>query len=206
MSAYIPVKSDPVANENALAQVRADKEREASDGHDGTWVAHPGLVPVATAIFDRLMPQPNQITKQLPDYNLTAADLLQVPEGEITEAGLKQNVAVGLGYIEACLRGIGCVPLFNLMEDAATAEISRAQLWQWVHRKAWLNDGRIIDILLVESLIADVLAKQKTTLDGARYAAYENAAALMSDHVSSPQFVEFLTLPAYQRVLKEERF
>lgn len=206
MSAYIPVKSDPIANEKALEQVRADKEREASDGHDGTWVAHPGLVPVAMAIFDRLMPQPNQIAKQSPDYQPTAADLLQVPEGEITEAGLKQNVAVGLGYIEAWLRGIGCVPLFNLMEDAATAEISRAQLWQWVHRKATLNDGRIIDIPLVDSLIAAELAKQKTAVDGVRYAAYENAASLMSDLVRSPQFIEFLTLPAYQRVLKEERF
>jgi len=206
MSAYIPVKSDPVANEKALAQVRADKEREASDGHDGTWVAHPGLVPVAKAIFDRLMPQPNQIKKQLPDYNPTAADLLQVPEGEITEAGLKQNVAVGLGYLEAWLRGIGCVPLFNLMEDAATAEISRAQLWQWVHRESRLNDGRIIDIPLVESLVATELAKQRTAVDGARYAAYENAASLMSELVRSPKFIEFLTLPAYQRVLKEEKF
>ena len=143
MSAYIPIKSDPVANEKAIAQVRADKEREAGDGHDGTWVAHPGLVPVAMEIFDRLMPQPNQISKQLPDYNPTAEDLLQVPEGQITEAGLKQNVAIGLGYLEAWLRGIGCVPLFNLMEDAATAEISRAQLWQWVHHKAKLSDGRV---------------------------------------------------------------
>ena len=135
MSAYIPVKTDPVANEKAIAQVRADKEREAGDGHDGTWVAHPGLVPVAMEIFDRLMPQPNQIAKQLPDYHATAADLLKIPDGQITEAGLKQNVAVGLGYLEAWLRGIGCVPLFNLMEDAATAEISRAQLWQWVHNR-----------------------------------------------------------------------
>ena len=141
MSAFIPIKSDPEANERALAQVRADKEREASDGHDGTWVAHPGLVPVAKEVFDRLMPGPNQIDKQLPDYNPTAADLLAIPTGTITEAGLKQNIAVGLGYVEAWLRGIGCVPLFNLMEDAATAEISRAQLWQWVHHGAKLSDG-----------------------------------------------------------------
>jgi len=204
MSAYIPVKSDPVANEKAIAQGRADKEREASDGHDGTWVAHPGLVPVALEVFDRLIPQPNQISKKLPDYNATAADLLQVPDGQITEAGLKQNVAVGLGYIEAWLRGIGCVPLFNLMEDAATAEISRAQLWQWVHQKAKLTDGRVVDIPLVESLINDELARQKTAVDGARYSAYEKAADLMRELVKTPTFVEFLTVPAYQRVLKEE--
>jgi len=206
MSAYIPVKSDPVANEKALSQVRADKEREAGDGHDGTWVAHPGLVPVAMEIFDRLMPQPNQISKQLPDYNATAADLLQIPEGQITEAGLKQNVAVGLGYVEAWLRGIGCVPLFNLMEDAATAEISRAQLWQWVHQKAKLTDGRTVDEALVESIISDELAKQKTAVDATRYAAYEKAADLMRELIRAPQFIEFLTLPAYQRVLKEETF
>jgi malate synthase len=206
MSAYIPVRTDPVANETALAQVRADKEREASDGHDGTWVAHPGLVPVALEIFNRLMPQPNQISKQLPDYTVTAADLLQVPEGQITEAGLKQNVAVGLGYVEAWLRGIGCVPLFNLMEDAATAEISRAQLWQWVHQRAKLSDGRTVDVALVESLIAAELAKQKTAVDADRYTAYEKAADLMRELVRAPQFVEFLTVPAYQRVLKEEKF
>ena len=176
MSAFIPIKSDPVANENAIAQVRADKEREAGDGHDGTWVAHPGLVPVALEIFDRLMPQPNQISKQLPDYNPTAEDLLRVPEGEITETGLKQNVAIGLGYLEAWLRGIGCVPLFNLMEDAATAEISRAQLWQWVHHKAKLSDGRVVDLALVESMIAGELDRQKIAVDAARYAAYEKAA------------------------------
>jgi malate synthase len=206
MSAYIPVKSDPVANEKAIAQVRADKEREAGDGHDGTWVAHPGLVPVAQEIFDRLMPQPNQISKQLPDYNPTAEDLLRVPEGEITEAGLKQNVAIGLGYLESWLRGIGCVPLFNLMEDAATAEISRAQLWQWTHHKAKLNDGRVVNIALVESMINNEVKQQKTAVDAQRYAAYEEAAELMRDLVRAPKFVEFLTVPAYQRVLKEERF
>ena len=205
MSAYIPVKTDPEANEKAIAQVQADKEREASDGHDGTWVAHPGLVPVAKEIFDRLMPQPNQIAKQLPDYNPTAADLLQVPEGQITEAGLKQNVAVGLGYLEAWLRGIGCVPLFNLMEDAATAEISRAQLWQWVHNSAKLSDGRVVDAPMVENTIAAELSRQKGSVDEWRYAAYEKAANLMRDLILSPQFTEFLTLPAYERILKDEK-
>ncbi len=206
MSAYIPIKSDPVANEKAIAQVQADKEREAGDGHDGTWVAHPGLVPVALEIFNRLMPQPNQISKQLPDYNASAEDLLRIPEGQITDAGLKQNVAVGLGYVEAWLRGIGCVPLFNLMEDAATAEISRAQLWQWVHQKAKLSDGRTVDTPLVESLIAAELERQKAAVDTVRYAAYEKAADLMRELVRAPQFIEFLTVPAYQRVLKEEKF
>ena len=204
MSAYIPVKTDPVANEKAISQVLADKEREAGDGHDGTWVAHPGLVPVALEVFDRLMPQPNQISKQLPDFNATADDLLKIPDGQITDAGLKQNVAVGLGYIEAWLRGIGCVPLFNLMEDAATAEISRAQLWQWVHQNAKLTDGRVVDNSLVESLIASELEKQKTAVDAVRYAAYEKAAELMRELVKTSEFVEFLTVPAYQRVLKEE--
>ena len=206
MSAYIPIKSDPVANDKAIAQVQADKEREAGDGHDGTWVAHPGLVPVALEIFNRLMPQPNQISRQLSDYNAAAEDLLQVPEGQITEAGLRQNVAVGLGYVEAWLRGIGCVPLFNLMEDAATAEISRAQIWQWVHHKAKLSDGRTVDDALVESLIHAELAKQKTAVDAARYASYEKAASLMRELVQAQQFVEFLTLPAYERVLQEETF
>jgi malate synthase len=206
MSAYIPIKSDPVANEKAIAQVRADKEREAGDGHDGTWVAHPGLVPIALEVFNRLMPGPNQISKQLPDFNPAPGDLIQIPEGEITDAGLKQNVAVGLGYVEAWLRGIGCVPLFNLMEDAATAEISRAQIWQWVHQKAKLSDGRVIDVPLVESLIAAELEKQRNAVDAARYAAYEKAANLMRELVASPKFVEFLTLPAYQQVLKEEKF
>jgi len=206
MSAYIPVKTDPEANEKAIAQVRADKEREAGDGHDGTWVAHPGLVPVALEIFDRLMPQPNQISKQLPDFHPTADDLLRVPEGQITEAGLRQNVAVGLGYVEAWLRGIGCVPLFNLMEDAATAEISRAQLWQWVHHNARLTDGRPVDAALVEKMIDDELKRQKNSVDAERYAAYEKAAELMRELVRAPKFVEFLTVPAYQRILKEEKF
>jgi malate synthase len=206
MSALIPIKSDPVANENAIAGVRADKEREATDGHDGTWVAHPGLVPIALEVFNRIMPQPNQISKQLPDYHTTAADLLQVPTGTITEAGLKQNVAVGLGYVEAWLRGIGCVPLFNLMEDAATAEISRAQLWQWVHHHASLEDGRAVTTELVEQTIADELAATRSKVDATRFTAYERAATLMRKLIASPTFPEFLTVPAYAEVLAEEKF
>jgi malate synthase len=210
MSALIPIKSDPEANERAIAGVRVDKEREATDGHDGTWVAHPGLVPIALEVFNRIMPGPNQIAKQLPNYTATAADLLQVPTGSITEAGLRQNVAVGLGYVEAWLRGIGCVPLFNLMEDAATAEISRAQLWQWVHHNAKITDGphagTPITTALVEKTIADELAATRPKVDAARYNAYERAAELMRKLIESPTFPEFLTVPAYAEVLKEEKF
>jgi malate synthase len=203
MAAFIPIKSDPVANEKAIAQVRADKEREAGDGHDGTWVAHPGLVPIATEIFDRLMPRPNQIDKRLFDFHATAADLLQVPAGDITEAGLRQNIAVGLGYLEAWLRGTGCVPLFNLMEDAATAEISRAQLWQWIHQGATLKDGRKIEVPMCEHIIDEELDKAKQSGDAIRLSAYEKSAQLMRDLIRAPQFVEFLTVPAYQRILSE---
>jgi malate synthase len=210
MSALIPIKSDPVANERAIAGVRADKEREATDGHDGTWVAHPGLVPIALEVFNRVMPQPNQISKQLPDYHPTAADLLEIPTGTITEAGLRQNVAVGLGYVEAWLRGIGCVPLFNLMEDAATAEISRAQLWQWVHHHATITDGpnagAPITTALVEQTIADELALTRPKVDDARFAAYQRAAVLMRQLIASEKFPDFLTVPAYTEVLAAEHF
>jgi malate synthase len=203
MSAFIPIKTDPVANERALTQVRADKEREATDGHDGTWVAHPGLVPVALEVFDRVMPRANQIEKQLPDYHATAEDLLRVPEGSISEAGVRQNVAVGLGYVEAWLRGIGCVPLFNLMEDAATAEISRAQLWQWVHHHAVMDDGLPVTVEMVEEVIADELERAEGAVDAERYSAYLKAAELMRELVRTPKFVDFLTVPAYERVLAE---
>ncbi len=203
MSAFIPIKNDPVANEKALTQVRADKEREATDGHDGTWVAHPGLVPVALEVFNRVMPRPNQIEKQLPDYHATADDLLRVPEGTITEAGVRQNVAVGLGYVEAWLRGIGCVPLFNLMEDAATAEISRAQLWQWVHHHAVMDDGLPVTVAMVDEVIADELERAEASVDARRYAAYVRAAELMRELVRAPKFLDFLTVPAYERVLAE---
>jgi malate synthase len=205
MSALIPIKNDPEANERALAGVRADKEREATDGHDGTWVAHPGLVPIALEVFDRVMPEPNQIGKQLPEFQVTAEDLLRVPEGSITEAGLRQNVAVGLGYVEAWMRGIGCVPLFNLMEDAATAEISRAQLWQWVHHGAHLDTGQRVTAELCESVIEEELAKAKAAFDADRYKAYEKAAALMRELIRAPRCMDFLTLPAYAEILAEEQ-
>lgn len=201
MSALIPIKNDPVANEKALAQVRADKEREATDGHDGTWVAHPGLVPIAMEVFDRIMPQPNQIDKQLPDFQPTAEDLLRPPTGSITLAGVRQNVAVGLGYLEAWLRGVGCVPLFNLMEDAATAEISRAQLWQWVHHGATMDDGKPVTAELVDAVLEEQLAATKDAISSERMGIVQQAASMIRDLVRTPEFVEFLTLPAYNFVV-----
>ncbi len=202
MSAVIPIKNDPEANERAMAQVRADKEREAIDGHDGTWVAHPALVAAALEVFNRIMPQPNQIDKQLPGFQPISSDLLQVPEGQITMAGVRQNVAVGLGYVEAWLRGIGCVPLFHLMEDAATAEISRAQLWQWVHHGAVMDLGEPVTEHLVVHAIAEQSEKLKTELPD-RASTYEQAAELLTRLVTAPQFAEFLTLPAYESILAQ---
>jgi malate synthase len=197
MAAQIPIPHDPAANEAALAKVRADKEREASDGHDGTWVAHPALVPVAKEVFDRLMPEPNQIARKREDVKVTAADLLAVPHGTITEAGLRQNINVGIGYIEAWLRGVGCVPLYHLMEDAATAEISRAQIWQWKHG-ARLDDGRTVDLALCRAVLTEELAKLRSASRGGDR--YEDAAALFEELMAAPAFPEFLTLPAYERI------
>ncbi len=194
MAAQIPIRDDPAANEAAMAKVRADKEREAGDGHDGTWVAHPGLVAIAKEIFDREMPQPNQIPDKREDVHVTASDLLAIPKGMITEAGLRQNLNVGIGYIEAWLRGIGCVPLYNLMEDAATAEISRAQVWQWIRHGARLEDGRTVDAALCRKLLAGELAKLRASN---RSGGYEKAAELFSELTGAPAFPEFLTLPAY---------
>jgi len=204
MSALIPIKNNPEANETAMAGVRADKERQATDGHDGTWVAHPGLVPIAMEIFNRIMPEANQIERRIPGYKPVAADLLQVPTGTVTEAGLKQNVAVGLGYMEAWLRGIGCVPLFNLMEDAATAEISRAQLWQWVHHGAELTDHRRVTPELCDDYINAELAVAATKFDSTRMQTYQQAATLLRELVQSPGFPAFLTIPAYASIMATE--
>ena len=197
MAAQIPIRSDAAANKAAIDKVVADKEREASDGHDGTWVAHPGLVPVAKAVFDKAMPEANQIARQRQDVNVTAADLLQVPAGTITEAGLRTNINVGLGYIEAWLRGIGCVPLHHLMEDAATAEISRAQLWQWLKHGAKLDDGRPVDRALVDRILAEERDAAAKAGGDNRFA---DAADLFRRLVAAGDFVEFLTLPAYEAV------
>ena len=207
MAAQIPIKNDPAANDEAMGRVRADKKREAGDGHDGTWVAHPGLVEIAKSEFDAVMKEANQIARKRQDVNVTAADLIKMPEGPKTEAGLRQNVAVGIGYVEAWLRGIGCVPLFNLMEDAATAEISRAQVWQWVRHAQKLDDGRLITKELVRQIVREELDKVKAQMGDDAYAKgrHEEAAQLMIDLVEQPQFYEFLTLPAYDRIIADEK-
>jgi malate synthase len=200
MAAQIPIRDDPTANEAAMEKVRADKDREAGDGHDGTWVAHPGLVAIAKEIFDREMPEPNQIARKRQDVHVTASDLLAVPKGTITEAGLRQNLNVGIGYIEAWQRGIGCVPLYHLMEDAATAEISRAQVWQWIRHGARLDDGRTIDAALCRKLLDEELARWREDARGGRY---EDAARLFSELIEAPTFPEFLTMPAYEMITAE---
>jgi len=201
MAAQIPIKNDPVANEAAMEKVRADKLREVTDGCDGTWVAHPALVPVAKAVFDQYMRAPNQYTKQLPEVNFSAKDLLNFqPEAPITEAGMRNNISVGIQYVGAWLAGNGCVPVFNLMEDAATAEISRSQIWQWIRSpKGVLDDGRKVTAAMVSALVAEELPKVKTYLGDAAYAAgqYPKAAA-MFEQMCIGDYNEFLTLPAYE--------
>ena len=204
MAAQIPIKNDPAANEAALAKVRADKEREATDGCDGTWVAHPGLVPIAKEVFDEHMPGPNQYAKQRPDVNVAAKDLLTFqPETPITEAGLRNNIQVGIQYIGSWLAGNGCVPIFNLMEDAATAEISRSQVWQWMRSpKGVLDDGRKVTRELFRALLTDELAKTPSIVGAEAYAAgkYEDGARLFEELSVSDDYVDFLTLPAYQKI------
>jgi len=202
MAAQIPIRNDAAANEAAIAKVRADKEREATDGHDGTWVAHPGLVPIAKEIFDRLMPGPNQVAKKREDVSTSAKDLVEVPDGTITEKGVRHNLNVGVQYIEAWLRGTGCVPIYNLMEDAATAEISRAQLWQWVKHGAQITGGPRIDAAMVKKLMAEEMAKLEQMVGAERYAQgkYKEAAEMFGNQVTAPQFADFLTLEAYDRV------
>jgi malate synthase len=201
MAAQIPIKNDPAANDAAMAKVRADKEREASEGHDGTWVAHPGLVGLAKEVFDKAMPEANQIARKRQDVHIAAADLLKVPSGAITEAGLRSNINVGLGYVESWLRGIGCVPLHNLMEDAATAEISRSQVWQWRRHGAKLADGRAVTAELCRRTLAEELAKLKASAPAGNR--FDDAAALFRDMIEAEHFVEFLTLPAYEQLVRE---
>jgi malate synthase len=208
MAAQIPIKNDPAANEAALAKVRADKEREVTDGHDGTWVAHPALVPIAKEAFDRVMKTPNQISKQRDDVKVTAADLLNFqPEGPITESGLRMNINIGIQYVGAWLAGTGCVPIFNLMEDAATAEISRAQIWHWIRSpKGILDDGRKVTREMFQALVPEELAKVHQILGDKGFAAgkYEEGAKLFEELTLAEDFAEFLTLPAYDRVIAAE--
>jgi len=199
MAAQIPIKNDPAANEAALEKVRQDKLREVTDGCDGTWVAHPALVPIAKEIFDKHMPQPNQYDRQRPDVNVSARDLLTFqPERPITETGLRNNISVGIQYLGAWLAGNGCVPVFNLMEDAATAEISRSQIWQWIRSpKGVLEDGRKVTVELFHQLLGEELAKVKSAQAEGRY---DDAAKLFERLTSDDRYVEFLTLPAYQQI------
>ncbi|MSP14211.1 MAG: malate synthase A [Chloroflexi bacterium] len=203
MAAQIPIKNDPKANEEALAKVRADKLREVGDGHDGTWVAHPGLVPIAMEVFNTGMPGPNQLQRKREDVHINPQDLLIVPEGPITEAGLRINVNVGILYIESWLREEGCVPIYNLMEDAATAEISRSQVWQWIrHPKGQLVDGRKVTVELFRQILGEEMGKIKQMVGQEQFEAgkYILARQLFEQIITRDQFTEFLTLVAYDHI------
>jgi malate synthase len=199
MAAQIPIKDNPEANEAALAKVRADKIREVTDGHDGTWVAHPGLVPIAKAIFDQHMKTPNQIARKREDVHVTARDLLRPIEGTRTEAGLRHNVRVSVQYLEAWMRGVGCVPLYNLMEDAATAEISRASAWQWIHHGVTLDDGKPLTVERFRTVLAEEMDRIRLEIGDRRFeeGRFEEARALFERMSTQAEFQEFLTLPAY---------
>ena len=205
MAAQIPIKSDPEANAAAMAKVEADKLREVRAGHDGTWVAHPGLVPVAKGIFDQYMPEANQIGKAAgggagaTQSSAQKDDLLRLPEGVITEKGVRQNINVGILYLEAWLGGLGCVPLYNLMEDAATAEISRTQLWQWIHHEAKLDDGRTID----EALYHRIRDEELQSIGQRPHIG--KAVEIFDRLILSDELGDFLTLPAYDELLRLER-
>ncbi len=207
MAAQIPIKGDAARNAAALDKVRADKLREVKDGHDGTWVAHPALVPLAREVFDAHMNGTNQLDRLREDVAVKATDLLAVPKGTITEDGLRQNVRVGVQYLEAWLRGDGCVPLYHLMEDAATAEISRTQVWQWLRHGASLEDGRAVTRQLFQQVLDEELERVKGEVGAERYAAgrYRDAADIFTRLATSEECADFLTLPAYDRIVAEGR-
>ena len=194
MAAQIPIKNDPAANDAALEKVRQDKLREVKAGHDGTWVAHPALVPVAKQVFDEYMPQANQIDRKREEVRVTAADLLAIPTGTISEEGVRLNIDVGIQYLEAWLRGNGAVPIYNLMEDAATAEISRAQVWQWAKHGAKLEDGRLVTPGLVKGIIATEIVRHGDNPNGK----FKIASDIFGKMMLDADFSEFLTLPAYE--------
>jgi malate synthase len=200
MAAQIPIKEDPAANEAALEKVRQDKLREVKAGHDGTWVAHPGLVPVAKEIFDQHVAGPNQLHVKREEVRVTAKELLALPQGEITEKGLRTNINVGVLYLEAWLRGMGCVPLYHLMEDAATAEISRTQVWQWVHHHAKFSDGRPVTADLVKQTMKEELERIRKMVGVESYESgkFKLAAKLFEEMMTQPECPEFLTLTAYE--------
>jgi len=199
MAAQIPIKNDPIANEKALSKVQDDKEREAQAGHDGTWIAHPGLALIALDAFNRVMPKANQIKNVRKDMNISTFDLLQVPSGDITESGIRINIRVGIQYLGAWLLGNGCVPLYHLMEDAATAEISRAQLWQWIHHEAKLNDGRQLTVHLFDKWLEEEMKVIQSEIGETKFSTgkFAEASTLFSEMIKKDEFDEFLTLPAY---------
>ncbi len=203
MAAQIPIKGDDAANEAALAKVREDKEREASNGHDGTWVAHPGLIPVAMEIFDRHLTGTNQLDVARDDVSVSAEDLIAPCKGTITEAGLRGNLNVAIRYMAAWLGGQGCVPINHLMEDAATAEIARAQVWQWVrHPAGRLDDGRDIDLAMVQAWQDEELDRIRADVGDSAFSTgqYKAAATLIAEATTQDDFVPFLTLPGYDRL------
>lgn len=203
MAAQIPVKGDNEANAAAFQKVAEDKRREALDGHDGTWVAHPGMVKIAMEQFDELMPSPNQINKKREDVQVTANQLVEVPAGTITEDGLRSNISVGIQYIASWLSGNGAAPINHLMEDAATAEISRSQVWQWIrHPKGVLTDGRNIDVNLFHEVVQQETDKIKDAVGKEKYTAghYAEARELFIDLTLQSEFAEFLTLPGYEKL------
>ncbi|MEL6562548.1 MAG: malate synthase A [Bacteroidota bacterium] len=201
MAAQIPIKNDEEANNKALEKVRQDKLTEVKNGHDGTWVAHPGLVSVAMEIFDEHMPQPNQITKMV-EESFTAKDLLEIPSGTTSELGIRSNINIGILYIESWLRGNGAAAIYHLMEDAATAEISRAQVWQCLNTNAQIADGRTFTLQLYETILAEEITKIKDVLGKEAFAKgrFEEAINLFDQLVRKAEFEEFLTLPAYQLI------
>jgi malate synthase len=204
MAAQIPIKDDPKANDAAMDKVRADKLREVREGHDGTWVAHPGMVALAKQVFDEGMPKPNQIDRQRDDVVADAAVLVLQPQGTRTEAGLRHNIRVGIQYLEAWLGGMGAVPIYNLMEDAATAEISRTQIWQWLEHDAMLDDGRTVSRALVEQCIGEEYARVRDEVGAARFdrGRFPEARALFEQVATSADLLDFLTLPAYEILVK----
>lgn len=202
MAAQIPIKGDAVANAEALRRVKADKLREVMDGHDGTWVAHPALVPLAREIFESALEGPNQIHRKRGDVEVTPEDLTQYPAGTITEEGLRLNIRVGVQYLESWLRGAGCVPLYNLMEDAATAEISRAQIWQMLRHRAQFNDGRPVTYNMFEELLEEELHRIRGEVGEQRWTTgrFEEAQRIFSRISTADKLEDFLTLAAYPRL------
>ena len=209
MAAFIPSRRDAEVNERALAKVREDKEREAGDGFDGSWVAHPDLVPVCREVFDRVLgDRPNQLDRRREDVRVTPGQLLDVRaiEGRATEAGVRSNVDVGLRYLGAWLRGNGAVGIHNLMEDAATAEISRSQIWQWVHNEVRLDTGETVTADQVRRIAGEALDALRQEIGSEAFAAgrFEEARVLFEQVALADDFVDFLTLPAYETVLASE--